>query len=162
MWFYKGRRESSPPPSPTFSSSQGERIEKTTLPAGSLGEKLSCFCNIYIQNYASANNWHQAAPIQSVHLSRSFQPVANVHLQTQKDRGMALRLNEIHLPKIYRPTLKPKRKNAASTYSHCSLYGWLTSKGFFFFSAEKTQWFVTNLSAILVLLVSVKCRRHGG
>lgn len=48
------------------------------------------------------------------------QPDTNVLLQAQKDRGMALSLDEINLPEIYRPTLKPKRKNAASTYSQCS------------------------------------------
>lgn len=88
------------------------------------------FCNIYIQNMPVQIivTWLRLGmSVILIHLSsiESIQLVANVHLKTQKFRGMALHLNK---PTFYRPTLKPKRKNAASTYSHCSLSGWLTSK----------------------------------
>lgn len=98
----------------------------------------------------------ESAP-QLVHLNScdGSCAAASLRLKAEKDRGMAQRLNEIHLPKIYSPALKPKRKNAASTYSRCSLYGWLASRRSGF--CREGQRFIADFSPVLVLLVRVKC-----
>lgn len=96
--FYKGRREYSPPPSPTFSSSPGVRIEtKTALQ----GPTCCCFCHIYVQNMPGRiiPTWlTNVCHLRSLLTSSSG--VANMQFKTQ---NLPL-LNQIHLPNFCWPT----------------------------------------------------------
>lgn len=146
MWFYKGRGEK---PTASFTYIHiipwGKNREEDCA-AGSPPSTSHvfaaftyrvCIINIRYTEFARVSlvhihsrHWWSGWMLRSLFtlaaVKAASQPVTNVQLKRQKDSGMAPVLHEINLPKIYRPTLKPKRKNAASTYSHSPLFcSWL-------------------------------------